>query len=107
MMAECRGFDNFNAVFAHLSPPHSGNSATLRISMKDLREVQTQLERALRTLMAAAEQQPDADLAEAVDHVGAALTRIRAAEDDVVSIRQDLEESGEPIQPEQRRPSDG
>ena len=49
--------------------------------MKDLREVQTELERALGTLMDAAEQQADADLAEAVDHVSAALTRVRAAED--------------------------
>jgi hypothetical protein len=49
--------------------------------MKDLSNVQSQLERALGTLMDAAEQQPDADLAEAVDHVSAALTRLRAAED--------------------------
>jgi hypothetical protein len=38
--------------------------------------------------MDAAEQQPDADLAEAVDHVSAALTRVRAADD--------TEASGEP-----------
>lgn len=49
--------------------------------MKDLRDVQSQLERALGTLIDAAEQQPDADLAEAVDHVSAALTRLRAAEE--------------------------
>ena len=49
--------------------------------MKDLRDVQSQLERVLGTLMDAAEQQPDADLAEAVDHVSAALTRLRASED--------------------------
>jgi len=57
------------------------NSAILRISMKDLREVRTQLERALGTLMDAAEQQPDANLAEAVDHVSTALARLRASED--------------------------
>lgn len=49
--------------------------------MKDWRDVQDQLERALGTLMSAVEQQPDTDLAEAVDHVSAALTRLRAAED--------------------------
>lgn len=48
--------------------------------MKDFREVQSQLERALGTLMDAVEQQPDADLAEAVDHISAALTRLRASE---------------------------
>jgi len=49
--------------------------------MKDLRNVQSELERALGTLVDAAEQQPDADLAEAVDHISAALTRLRVAED--------------------------
>ena len=49
--------------------------------MKDFREVQSQLEQALSTLMDAAEQHPDANLAEAVDHVSAALTWVRAAED--------------------------
>ena len=48
--------------------------------MKDLHDVKTQLERALDTLVDAAEQEPDEDLAEAVDHVSAALTRLRAAE---------------------------
>jgi hypothetical protein len=49
--------------------------------MSDLRDVESQLERALGTLMDAAEQRPDTDLAEAVDHVSAALTRLRATED--------------------------
>ena len=48
--------------------------------MKDLRDVQSQLEQALGTLVDAAEQQPGTDLAEAVDHVSAALTRLRSAE---------------------------
>ena len=49
--------------------------------MKDLHNLQSELERALGTLVDAAEQQPDADLAEAVDHISAALTRLRVAED--------------------------
>ena len=59
--------------------------------MKDFRDVQNQLERALDTLMDAAEKQPDTNLAEAVDHVSAALTRLRATDgtefDDLPSDR--------------------
>jgi hypothetical protein len=57
--------------------------------MPDIKMLQSQLEQVLAALMALAESRPDVELAEAADHLSAALTRLQAvAEEGAVAVEE-------------------